>query len=88
MLAKLGEARSGTWEAQGSRLELTFVRDPNGGINVLWPDGGWMGRVFPEQRDVHVKTLAGTLPRADRDTVAAIVGKHRDELVDLAHGRP
>ena len=88
-------AISGTWEANGTRICLTLAHDPHGGWNVLWPDGGWMGRAYvpnlrssdgkPERVDLQSK--AGRLTsKPDRAAIALILLHLLPELARLELG--
>ena len=77
-------ACSGVWTANGSRLELVFTQDPNGGILVAWADARFLGRAHLEGAGrITLKTLSyggGHLPHADADAIRAIVADHLDEF--------
>jgi prepilin-type processing-associated H-X9-DG protein len=87
-------AFSGTWEANGTRMCLTFAHDPHGGWNVLWPDGHLMLRAYvPNLRtagtdpgQVHLQTLAGkglSRQSPDREAIAMILLEVLPELARL-----
>lgn len=76
------KASTGTWTAGGSRLELVFTADPNGGCLVAWPDGRWMGRAYLEPSGLtRVTALAGReLGVVDWQTVQTVVETNKASL--------
>lgn len=73
-------------EARGTRLDLRFVLDPHGGWSVLWPDGGWFGRmdVDPMGGFDRLVTQGGRLRRADLEAVREACVHVLADLRDLA----
>lgn len=75
------KSKTATWEAEGSRLELVFTADPNGGLLVAWPDGRWLGRALRNPAGaVRITTLAGRLLAGDQRTVQTVVTTNQDAL--------
>lgn len=75
------QAATGTWNANGTRYELVFTEEPNGGVLVSWPAGKWMGRAHYEQgTQIRLVSLAGKLLRGDEKAIVDILNMQRDPL--------
>ena len=75
------QAATGTWNANGSRYDLVFTEEPNGGVLVCWPAGKWMGRAHYEtSTQIRLVSLAGKLLRGDGIAIVEILAAQRDPL--------
>ena len=72
----------------GTRFELVITNDPNGGWLVAWPDGGWLGRCYPDDL-VHLVHLTDKKLRPlDHETLLRFLKENKASLANALRVSP